>query len=87
MKVFWLDTKDRSDRTMLFVLISVVFVLVFSLWAFCEATGQHVAGEVGEGSGFVHAMHELWHSIVPTLGGILAVGIGGFLFHKHRKDK
>ena len=34
-----------------------------------------------------HLAHELWHAIIPTLGGAIALAIAGYLFHRKRKGK
>ncbi len=36
---------------------------------------------------FEHVSHELWHQMVPVLGGAIALAITGFLFHRKKKGK
>ncbi len=31
-----------------------------------------------------HMAHELWHNIVPALGGAIGLGIAGWMFHRKR---
>lgn len=34
-----------------------------------------------------HGFHELWHEMLPVLGGAVALAITGWLFHRKRNGK
>jgi len=66
--------------------VKVLAVLFLCLLAInCYAGEQHAKAD-GE-NGFMHAVHELWHSMVPALGAVLAAGIGGLLFYRDRQKR
>lgn len=67
------------------------WLLIIAIWAgLCGWLAYVVwAGEspTDDSLDLEHVGHELWHQIVPVLGGATGLAIAGFLFHRKKKGQ